>query len=86
LGDVRGIVPAHRHCHQNGQTFWFIFSLMICLLFSWRLLGECGASSCPMVASVAFGVALDMLHWAMCFVLHQQIAMAIKTANDGGTC
>ncbi len=35
---------------------------------------------------VASGVALDMLHWAMCFVLHQLTAMAIKTANKGGTC
>ncbi len=35
---------------------------------------------------VASRVALDMLHWAMRFVLHRRIAMAIKTANDGGTC
>jgi hypothetical protein len=31
-------------------------------------------------------VALDMLHWAMRSVLHQQTAMAIKMANGGGTC
>jgi hypothetical protein len=37
---------------------------------------------CP----VAFGVALDMLHWAMCFLSHRGTAMAIKMANDGGTC
>ena len=35
---------------------------------------------------VASGVALDMLHWAMRFVLHQRTAMAIKMANNGGTC
>ncbi len=35
---------------------------------------------------VASGVALDMLHWVMCFVLHWQTAMAIKMDNDGGTC
>jgi hypothetical protein len=35
---------------------------------------------------VASGVALDMLHWAMHFVLHQRTAMAIKMANGGGTC
>ncbi len=35
---------------------------------------------------VASGVALDMLNWAMHFVLHQQIAMAIEMANGGGTC
>ncbi len=35
---------------------------------------------------VAFGVALDMLHWAMHFVSHQQTAVAIKMANGSGTC
>jgi hypothetical protein len=35
---------------------------------------------------VASRVALDMLHWAMCFLLHHQTAMAIKLAKDGGTC
>jgi hypothetical protein len=35
---------------------------------------------------VASGVALDMLHWAMRFVLHWQTAMAIEMANNGGTC
>jgi hypothetical protein len=35
---------------------------------------------------VASGVALDMLHWAMRFISHRQTAMAIKMANDRGTC
>jgi hypothetical protein len=34
---------------------------------------------------VASRVALDILLWAMCFVLHRRTSMAIKTANDGGT-
>ncbi len=34
----------------------------------------------------ASGVALDMLQWAMHFVLHQRTAMAIVMAKDGGTC
>jgi hypothetical protein len=33
---------------------------------------------------VASRAALDMLHWAMFFVLHQRTAMAIKTTNNGG--
>ncbi len=37
---------------------------------------------CP----VASGVALDMLNWAMRFVLHRRTAMAIEMANVGGTC
>jgi hypothetical protein len=35
---------------------------------------------------VASGVALDMMHWAMRFILHRRTAMAIKMANVGGTC
>ncbi len=35
---------------------------------------------------VASGVALDMLHWAMSFVLHRRTAMAIETANNGVIC
>jgi hypothetical protein len=35
---------------------------------------------------VASRVALDMLHWAMRFVSHRRTAMAIKMANNGGTC
>jgi hypothetical protein len=35
---------------------------------------------------VASGVAPDMLHWAICFVLHRRTAIAIKMANVGGTC
>ncbi len=37
---------------------------------------------CP----VASGVALNMLHWAMCFILHRWTTMVIKMANVGGTC
>jgi hypothetical protein len=35
---------------------------------------------------VASGVALDMLHWAMRFIMHWRTATAIKMANVGGTC
>jgi hypothetical protein len=35
---------------------------------------------------VASGVALDMPHWAMHFLLHRRTAMAIKMANNRGTC
>jgi hypothetical protein len=31
------------------------------------------------------GAALDMLHWAMCFISHRRTAMAIKTASNGRT-
>ncbi len=32
----------------------------------------------------AFGIALNMLHWATCFVLHQHTVMAIKIAGRLG--
>ncbi len=35
---------------------------------------------------VASRVALDMLHWAMRFVLHWRTAKPIEMANVGGTC
>jgi hypothetical protein len=54
LGNVRGIVPAHRRGHQNGQQSWPIFSLLFCLLLPWQPLGQYGASSCPTAASVGF--------------------------------
>ena len=31
---------------------------------------------------VAFSIALDVLHWAMCIVLYHCIAMAIEMANN----
>jgi hypothetical protein len=34
----------------------------------------------------ASGVALDILHWAVRFVLHRRTTMAIEMANDRGTC
>jgi hypothetical protein len=54
LGNKHGIVPAHRRGHQNGQSFWYIFSLSFCLLLPRQLLGQYRASSHPMSASSGF--------------------------------
>jgi hypothetical protein len=54
LGNARGIVPVHRHGHQNGQKSWPNFSSLFCLLSPWQLPGQYGASSCLMAASSDF--------------------------------
>jgi hypothetical protein len=53
-GNVRVIVLAHHHGHQNGQQSWCIFSSLFCLLSSWQPPGQYGESSHPMVASSGF--------------------------------
>ncbi len=71
----------------NMATFLGIF--VDCYLFACCTGGRWGDTEqvvtqwrCP----VASGLALDMLHWAMRFVLHRRTAMANKMANVGGTC
>ena len=53
-------------------------------LWPWHLPSQCSANTCPMVASRALSVAMDLVHWAVCTSLHRRIAMAIKTACKGG--
>jgi hypothetical protein len=71
----------------NMATFLGVF--VDCCLFaccpggSWGNTEQVGAQWQHPVAS---RVALDMLHWAMRFVLHRRATMAIKMANVGGTC
>ncbi len=48
------MVLVHHRCHQNGQSFWYIFSSLFCLLLPWQPLGWYGASNCPMGASSGF--------------------------------
>jgi hypothetical protein len=71
------------------ETASFLGVFVDCCLFACCLGGRWGNME-QVVARcrrpVASGVSLDMLHWAMRFVLHQWTAMAIETANSGGTC
>ena len=53
-GDARGIVPVHRHGHQNGQGMWYIFCLFLCLLLPWLPQGQWNIITCQMVASSSF--------------------------------
>ncbi len=79
----------YQHIAMAIKTASFVGVFFNCYLFACCPGGRWGnteqvVARCQRPA--ASGVALDMLHWAMRFVLHQQTAMAIKTANERGTC
>jgi hypothetical protein len=71
------------------ETASFLGVFVDCCLFACRPGGRWGNTE-QVVARcwhpVASGVVLDMLHWAMHVVLHQQTTMAIEMGNGGGTC
>ncbi len=87
------------HWAMRVVTYWriamvikmasFVGVFVDCCLFACYP-GSCWGNTEQVVARcrrpVAFGVALDMLHWVVRFVLHWPTAMAIETANNGGTC
>jgi len=85
-GDVRVLVPAHRHIHRNVQQSEYILhcSYFICC----RPGGRQGNTE-QVVARwrhpVASGIALDMLHRTMLSLLHCCTAMAIEMAIDRAT-
>ena len=83
-GDTLGIVPSHRHSHQNGQqSGYMLHRCNVCcrpggrrdnterVVARWRHL-------------VAFIKALDLLHQAMRAVSHHRTTMAIEKASDRG--
>ena len=84
LGDVRGIVPAHRHGHQNCQQSGHI----VHLCFVYCRPGSRRGDTEPVVARwqrpVASGVAMDMLHREMPHLPLQLLRTAIEMACDGG--
>ncbi len=84
---MHGLLYRRTTAAINMATFLGVF--VDCSLFACCPGGRWGNTE-QVVAQwqhpVASGVALDMLHWAMCFVLHWRTVMAIKMANVGGTC
>ena len=72
-GNVRGIVPQHRHGHRSGQQSGY----MLHPHFVDRVVAQCWRP-------VASGEALVMLHRLMCSVWHQHTVMVIVMARDGG--
>jgi hypothetical protein len=83
-GDARGIVPAHRDGHQNGQQSGYILHNRCVDCRPGNRRGDTERVVTRWRRSVAFGEALVMLHWAMNRVLHRRTAMAIEMACDGG--
>ncbi len=75
---------AYRRIAMAIKTASFVGVFVDCCLFAccpggcWgnmeRVAAQC---QCP----VASGVALDMLHWVMCFVLHRCTTVVTKTAG-----
>ncbi len=87
------------HWAMRAVTYWCITMAIKTASFVGVFVDCCLFACCPgghwgdmelVVAQcrhpVASGVALDMLHWEMHFVLHWWTAVAIKTANDRGSC
>ena len=70
-GDVRGIVPAHRDGHQNGQQSGHILHLhFVCCRPGGRR-GDTERLVARWQRPVASGEALVMSHWEMLHVLLQ---------------
>jgi hypothetical protein len=82
-GDLRIIVPPHRDDHRNGhQSGYIIHRCFVCC--SGGRQGDTERVVARWRRPVAFGVALDMLHWVMPQVLLQRLAMAINMVRRGG--
>jgi len=64
-GDVHGIVPPHRDGHWNGHQSGYILHLCIVCCCPGGRQGNTEWVVAQWRHPVAFGVALDMLHWAM---------------------
>ena len=84
-GNVRGIVPAHRDGHQNGQKSGYILHNHCVDCRPGGRRGNTEQVVARWRRPVASGEALVMLHWAMRFILHQRTAVAIEMAHGGGT-
>jgi hypothetical protein len=84
---IRAVLYRRTAAAINMATFLGVF--VDCCLFVCRP-GGCWGDTEQVVAQwrhpVASRVAMDMLHWALRFVLHRRTTIAIKMANVGGTC
>ncbi len=80
-------VVTYRRIAMAIKTASFVGVFVDCCLFA-CCPGGCWGNTEQVVAQhwhpVASGVALDMLHWVMSFVLHRRTAVAIKTAGRWG--
>ena len=85
-GDARGIVPAHRDGHQNGQKSGYILHNRCVDCRPGGRRGDTERVVARWRRPVASGKkALVMLHRAMRSVSHRRTATAIEMARDRGT-
>ena len=80
LGDVSGIVPPHRHGHQNDQQRGGHFAHRCVDCCSGGRRGDMERVVARWQSLVAFMKALDHLHQAMRSVSHRRTAMSIEMA------
>ena len=78
LGAARGIVPAHRHCHQNGQQSGHILHRRFVFCHPGGRRGDTEQVVAQWWRLVAFMKALDLLHWGMLAVLHHPPPWLLK--------
>jgi hypothetical protein len=79
----------YRHINMAIKMASFVGVFVDCCMFACCPSGHWGDTEQVVTQCrrpVASRVALDMLHWAMRFVLHRRTFMAIKMANNRGTC
>ncbi len=78
---------AYRRIAMAIKTASFVGVFVDCCLFACCPCASWGNTK-QVVAQcrrpVASGVALDMLHWVMCFASHRRTAVAIETAGGWG--
>ena len=82
-GDARGIVPAHRDSHRNGQNSGYILHNRCVDCRPGGRRGNTDQVVARWRHSVASGEALVMLHRVMNTVMHHRTAMAIGMVCDG---
>ena len=81
-GDARGIVPAHRHGHRNGQQSGHILHYCFVFCHPGGRRGDTEWVVARWRRLVAFMKAPDLLHPAMLAVFHRHTAMAIEMASN----
>ena len=82
-GDAQGIVPPHRHSHQNGHQSGYVLHHRFVDCCPGGRRGNTEQVVARWRRPVASGVALVMLHRAIPHVLLQRLRMAIEMASNG---